>query len=43
MSPDTIEDSQVEARFDKGVLTITAPKRPEAVKTERKIETGKSS
>jgi HSP20 family protein len=40
--PDTIDDSQVEARFDKGVLTITAPKRPEAVKTERKIEIRKN-
>ncbi len=40
--PDTIDDSQVEARFDKGVLTITAPKRPEAVKSERKIEIRKN-
>jgi HSP20 family protein len=41
--PDTIDDGRVEARFDKGVLTITAPKRPEAVKTERKIEIRKDA
>lgn len=36
--PDSIDESKVEARFDKGVLKITATKRPEAVKSERKIE-----
>ncbi len=36
--PDTIDDSKVEARFDKGVLKVVAQKRPEAVKTERTIE-----
>jgi HSP20 family protein len=35
--PDTIDESTVEARFDKGVLKITAAKRPEAVKAERTI------
>jgi HSP20 family protein len=35
--PDTIDDGKVEARFDKGVLKITAAKRPEAVKAERTI------
>jgi len=35
--PDTIDESRVEARFDKGVLKITAAKRPEAVKAERTI------
>jgi HSP20 family protein len=40
--PDTIDDSRVEARFEKGVLKITAPKRPEAVKAERKIEIRKN-
>jgi HSP20 family protein len=40
--PDTVDDSRIEARFDKGVLTITAPKRPEAVKAERKIEIRKN-
>jgi HSP20 family protein len=36
--PDTIDDAKVEAKFDKGVLKITAAKKPEAVKAERKIE-----
>ncbi|KAB2914419.1 MAG: Hsp20/alpha crystallin family protein [Hyphomicrobiaceae bacterium] len=40
--PDTIDDSKVEARFDKGVLKVVAQKRPEAVKTERTIEIKKS-
>ena len=36
--PDTIDESKLEARFDKGVLKVTAPKRPEAVKAEKRIE-----
>jgi len=40
--PDTIDESKVEARFDKGVLKITAAKKPEAVKAERRIEVKKS-
>lgn len=36
--PDTIDEGRIEARFDKGVLMITAAKKPEAVKAERKIE-----
>ena len=36
--PDSIDESKVEARFDKGVLKVTALKRPEAVKAEKKIE-----
>ena len=40
--PDTIDDNKVEARFDKGVLTVTAAKKPEAVKAERKIEIKKA-
>jgi HSP20 family protein len=36
--PDTVDDAKVEAKFDKGVLTVTAAKKPEAVKAERKIE-----
>jgi hypothetical protein len=28
----------IEASFKKGVLTITLPKKPEAIKTEKKIE-----
>jgi len=39
--PDTLDDSKIEASFEKGVLKISAPKRPEAVKAERKIEIGK--
>jgi HSP20 family protein len=39
--PQTLDDSKIEARFDKGVLKITAPKRLEALKTERKISIGK--
>lgn len=36
--PETIDEDKVEAHFDKGVLTITLPKRPEAVKQQKKIE-----
>ncbi len=36
--PETIDEDKVEARFDKGVLTITLPKRPGMVKTQKKIE-----
>jgi HSP20 family protein len=39
--PDTIDNNKVEARFDKGVLKVTAAKKPEAVKAERKIEVQK--
>ena len=35
--PDTIDENKVEANFDKGVLKITAAKKPEAVKAERTI------
>jgi HSP20 family protein len=41
--PDTIDEAKVDAKFDKGVLTITAAKKPEAVKAERKIEIKKAS
>ena len=36
--PESIDESKVEVRYDKGVLTITAEKRPEAVKAEKRIE-----
>ncbi len=36
--PDTVDEDKVEARFDKGVLTVTLPKRPEMVKAQKKIE-----
>jgi HSP20 family protein len=41
--PDTIDDTKVEAKFDKGVLRVTMAKKPEAVKTERKIEIKKTT
>jgi HSP20 family protein len=40
--PDSIDETKVNATFDKGVLKITAAKKPEAVKAERKIEIRKS-
>ena len=36
--PETIDEDKAEARFDKGVLTITLPKRPEMVGAQKKIE-----
>lgn len=36
--PETIDEDKVDARFDKGVLTVTLPKRPEMVKAQKKIE-----
>jgi HSP20 family protein len=41
--PESIDEAKVEAKFDKGVLKITAPKRPEAVKAQRKIEIGRTT
>lgn len=40
--PDTVDETKVEAKFDKGVLKIVAAKKPEAVKAERKIEIKKT-
>jgi len=40
--PDTVDEGMVEAKFDKGVLRITAAKKPEAVKAERRIEIKKT-
>ena len=40
--PDTVDEGKVEAKFDKGVLRITAAKKPEAVKAERRIEIKKT-
>jgi HSP20 family protein len=40
--PDTIDESKVEARFDKGVLKIMAPKKPDAIRTSRSIEIRRS-
>lgn len=36
--PDSVDESQIEARFDKGVLKICARKKPEAMGIEKKIE-----
>lgn len=36
--PETIDETKIEAKFDKGVLHISAPKKPEAATAERKIE-----
>ena len=40
--PETIDEGKVEAKFDKGVLKVTAAKKPEAVKAERRIEIQKT-
>ena len=40
--PETIDENQIEAQFDKGVLRVIAQKRPEAVKPEKKIEIKKA-
>jgi HSP20 family protein len=40
--PETIDENKIEARFEKGVLKVTAAKKPEAVKAEKKIEIKKS-
>ena len=39
--PDTVDESKLEAKFEKGVLRIVAPKKPEAVKAERTIPIAK--
>jgi len=36
--PDSVDETKVDAKFDKGVLKITASKRPAAVKAQRKVE-----
>jgi len=41
--PETVNEEGIKAAFDKGVLRIALPKRPEAVKAERKIPIGKGS
>lgn len=40
--PETIEDANVKPKSDKSVLKMTATKKPEAVKAERKIEIRKA-
>ncbi|WP_072390740.1 Hsp20/alpha crystallin family protein [Hyphomicrobium sp. CS1GBMeth3] len=36
--PDTVDESNIEARFDKGVLKVIAAKKPGADKAEKKIQ-----
>ncbi len=36
--PEWVDDGKVEAHFDKGVLKVAAPRKAEAVKSERQIE-----
>lgn len=38
--PNTIDEDRIEAKLDKGVLHLTLPKHPEAVKSEKKIQIG---
>src|SRR4029450_13828809 len=35
--PDTVDEAKVEANFDKGVLKVMLPKRPEAIGKQRTI------
>ncbi len=37
-APEDVDADKIEARFEKGVLKVTLPKKPEAQKTEKKIE-----
>lgn len=39
--PDTVDADKVEAHFDKGVLTVTLPKRPDAPNTARRVSIGR--
>ena len=36
--PESVDLDKIEARFKKGVLTVTLPKKAEAIKPEKKIE-----
>ncbi len=36
--PETVDDSKLEARYSKGVLTIIAQKKPDAIKAAKTIE-----
>jgi HSP20 family protein len=40
--PESVDETKIEAKFDKGVLKVKAAKKPEAIKAERKIEIGKA-
>ena len=39
--PEGVNEEQIKADFNNGVLHIVVPKRPEAVKAEKKIPVGK--
>lgn len=41
--PETIDEEKIAAHFDKGVLSVEVPKRPEAQKSPKKIAIGKKS
>lgn len=36
--PEDVDDERIEADFSKGVLTVTVPKKAEAVRPEKKVE-----
>ncbi len=36
--PEGVDEAAIEAKFEKGVLHVTVPKKPEAVKQQKKIE-----
>lgn len=40
--PDTVDEDKIKASFDKGVLKVTMPKRPEAKAKKKKIAISKS-
>jgi HSP20 family protein len=40
--PDGVNADKIEANFKNGVLTVSLPKSPEAVKNEKKIPIGKA-
>lgn len=39
--PDTVNADKIDASFDKGILTVTLPRRPDAAKQEKRIKIGK--
>lgn len=41
--PESVDDAKVQAAFENGVLTVTLPKRTEAVKPAKKIKVAKKS
>jgi HSP20 family protein len=38
--PDGVDEDKIEAKFEKGILRITAPKRADAIKSEKTIRIG---